>query len=149
MKKASFRNCAGIIRASTLRRNIYLVQHKPFNQPTSFYLWWASLMGYLLLWVILNLLHANQNLPSQRIQTSLRHLQDVLKRSRRLTTKPNVVKTSGKRCLIYDVLKTPYLHRLEDVQFATSWRHLIYSVLRTSDLRRLEDVRFTSSWRRL
>ena len=57
---------------------------------------------------------------TQRTQTSLRRLQDVLKRSRRLTTKPDVVKTSGKRRLIYDVLKTSYLRRLEDVQFTTS-----------------------------
>ena len=37
---------------------------------------------------------------SQRTQTSLRRLQDVLKRPRRLTTKSDVVKTSGKRRLI-------------------------------------------------
>ena len=36
---------------------------------------------------------------SQRTQTSLRRLQDVLKRSQRLTTKPDVVRTSGKRLL--------------------------------------------------
>ena len=73
--------------------------------------------------------------------------QDVLKRSRHLTTKPDVVKTSTKRRQIYDVLKTSYLHRLEDVQFTTSWRRLIYDVLRTSDLRCLEDVRFATPWR--
>ena len=43
---------------------------------------------------------------SQWTQTSLRNLQDVLKRSRGLMTKPDVVKTSGRRRLIYDVLKT-------------------------------------------
>ena len=80
---------------------------------------------------------------TQRAQTSLRLLQDVLKRSRRLMTKPNIVKTSGKRRLIYDALKTSYLRGLEEVQCTTSWRRLIYNVLRTSDLRRLEDVRFT------
>ena len=57
---------------------------------------------------------------TQRTQTSLRRLQEVLKRSRRLTTKPDVVKTSGKRRLIYDVLKTSYLRRLKDVQFMMS-----------------------------
>ena len=57
---------------------------------------------------------------SQRTQTSLRRLQDVLKRSRRLATKQDVVTTSGKRRRIYDVLKTSDLRRLEDVQFRTS-----------------------------
>ena len=57
---------------------------------------------------------------TQPTQTSLRRLQDVLKRSRRLTTKQDVVTTSGKRRLIYDVLKTSDLRRLEDVQFTTS-----------------------------
>ena len=74
-------------------------------------------------------------------------LQDVLKMSRRLTTKQDVVTTSGKRLIIYDVLKTYDLRHLDDVQFRTSWRCLIYDILRTSDLRRLEDVRFTLSWR--
>ena len=60
------------------------------------------------------------NKLSQRTQTSLRRLQDVLKRSRRLTTKQDVVTTSGKRRLIYDNLKTSDLRRLEDVEFATS-----------------------------
>ena len=57
---------------------------------------------------------------TQRTQTSLRRLQDVLKRSRRLATKQDVVKTSGKRYLIYDVLKTSYFRCLEDVLFTTS-----------------------------
>ena len=83
----------------------------------------------------------------QRKQKSLRRLQDVLKMSRRLTTKQDVVTTSGKRRSIYDVLKTCDLRHLDDVQFRTSWRCLIYDILRTSDLRRLEDVRFTLSWR--
>ena len=87
--------------------------------------------------------------PTQPTQTSLRRLQDVLKRSRRLTTKQDVVTTSGKRCRIYDVLKTSDLRRLEDVQFATSGKRLIYNVFRTSDLRCLEDVQFTTSWKRL
>ena len=69
---------------------------------------------------------------TQRTQTSLRRLQDVLKRSRRLTTKADVAKKSGKRCLIYDVLNTSYLSCLEDV--------LIYDVMKTSYLQRLEDV---------
>ena len=43
---------------------------------------------------------------SQRTQTSLRCLQDVLKRSERLTTKPDVVwLTTSWRRFIYDVLK--------------------------------------------
>ena len=57
---------------------------------------------------------------TQRTQTSLRRLQDVLKRSRRLATKQDVVTTSGKRRRIYDVLKTSDLRHLEDVQFRTS-----------------------------
>ena len=81
-------------------------------------------------------------------QKSLRRLQDVLKMSRRLTTKQDVATTSGKRRSIYDVLKTCDLRHLDDVQFRTSWRCLIYDILRTSDLRCLEDVRFTLSWRR-
>ena len=60
------------------------------------------------------------NKLSQRTQTSLRRLQDVLKRSRRLTTKQDVITTSGKRRLIYDDLKTSDLRRLEDVEFTTS-----------------------------
>ena len=94
---------------------------------------------------------------SQRTHTSLRRIQDVLKRSLRLTTKSDVVKLSGKRRLIYDILKTSYLRRLKDVQFTTSWRRLLYVVLKTSNLRRLEDVNlrrhadvwFKTSWRRL
>ena len=39
-------------------------------------------------------------IPPQQTQTSLRRLQDVLKRSRRVTTKQDVVTTSGKRLLI-------------------------------------------------
>ena len=85
---------------------------------------------------------------SKRTQTSLRRLQDFLKRLRRLTTKQEVIMTSGKRRRIYDVLKTSDLRRLEDVQFTTSWRRLIYDVLRTAGFRRFEDVRFASSWRR-
>ena len=54
-------------------------------------------------------------LITQRTQRSLRRLQDVLKMSRRLTTKPDFVKTSGERRLIYDVLKTSYLRHLEGV----------------------------------
>ena len=80
---------------------------------------------------------------SQRTQTSLRRLQDVWKRSRRLTTKPDVFRTSGRWRRIYDVLKTSDLRHLEDVWFTTSWRRLIYDVLKTSDLRRLEHVGFT------
>ena len=46
---------------------------------------------------------------------------DVFKMSSgRLTTKPDVVRTSGKRRLIYDVLKTSYLRRPKDVQLTTS-----------------------------
>ena len=86
---------------------------------------------------------------SQLAQTSLRRLQDVLKRSRRLTTKQDVVTTAGKRRQIYDVLKTSDLRRLEDVQFTTSWRRLISVILKKSNLRRLEDVWFITSWKRL
>ena len=50
----------------------------------------------------------------QLTQMSLRRLQDVLKRSRRLTTKQDVVATSEKRHRIYDVLKTSDLCRIED-----------------------------------
>ena len=64
-------------------------------------------------------------------------------------TKPDVVTTSCRECQIYDVLKTLELRSLEEVEFATSWRHLIYDVLKTSDSPRLEDVRFTTSSRRL
>ena len=94
---------------------------------------------------------------AQPTQTSLRRLQDVLKRSRRLTTKQDVFMTSGRRRRIYDVLKTPNLRRLESVKFTTSWRRLIYNVFRTSGLwcpedvwlRHLEDAQFATSWKRL
>ena len=99
---------------------------------------------------------------SQRTQTSLRRLQDVLKRSRRLTTKQDVVTTSWRedttfttswrftiswRRPNYVVLKTSHLHCLEDIQFRTSWRRLIYDVLWTSNISHLKDARFTSSWK--
>ena len=41
--------------------------------------------------------------------------QDVLKRSRRVTTKQDFVTTSEKRRRIYDVFKTSDLQRLEDI----------------------------------
>ena len=82
---------------------------------------------------------------SQQTQTSLRRLQDVLKRSRRLTTKPDVVKTSGRGRFVYDVLKTSDLRLLEDIWFAVSWGRLFYDILKTSDLRRPEDVYRTTS----
>ena len=94
---------------------------------------------------------------SQPAQTSLRRLQDVLKRSRRLTTKQDVVSTSGNdvqfrtswRRLIYVTLKTSNLQRLENVWFRTSWKRPIYVVLKTSYLRRLEDVcKMTSVYQR-
>ena len=87
-------------------------------------------------------------ITTQWTQTYLKRLQDVLKRSRHLTTKSDVVKKSGKRRLIKDVLKIFYLRCLEDVWFTTSWRRLIYNVLKTSVKRRLEDVSCTTSWRR-
>ena len=71
-----------------------------------------------------------------------------LKRSQHLVTKQDLVTTSGKRLRIYNVLKTPDLRHLEDVQFTTSWRRLIYDVFRTSGLWCPEDVWFTLSWRR-
>ena len=86
---------------------------------------------------------------SQPTQASLTRLQDVLIKSRRLTTKQDVVTTSGKWRRIYDVLKTSGLRLLEDVQFTMSWRRLIYVVLKTSNLQRLEDVWFTTSSGRL
>ena len=52
---------------------------------------------------------------TQQTQTSLRRLQDASERSQRLTTKQDVVTTSGKRRRIYDVLKTSDLRHLEDV----------------------------------
>ena len=93
----------------------------------------------------------------QRIQTSLRRLQDISKRSRRLRTKEDVVTTSGKRRRIYDVLKTSDLRhfetsnlgRLQNVWFITSPGRLVYDVLKTSDLRRFEDVCAATSQRRL
>ena len=100
---------------------------------------------------------------SQQTQTSLKRLQDVLKRWRRLTTKSDVLTTSGRGRLICDVLKTSDsrrlgdvgLRRLEDVLFTTSWKRLIYDILKTSvyvllktsDVRCLEDVCFIMSWR--
>ena len=69
-----------------------------------------------------------------------------LKKVACLMTKQDVVRTSGKRRRIYDVLKTSDLRHLEDVQFTTSWRCLIYDVFRTSDLQRPIDVWFTSFW---
>ena len=47
------------------------------------------------------------------------------------------------RHLIYAILKTSDLPRLEDVWFTTSWRCLIYDVLKTSDLQHVEDIAFT------
>ena len=69
---------------------------------------------------------------SQQTQTSLRRLQDVLKRSRCLTTKPDVIMTSYRRRLIYDVLKTPDLRRLEDVCKTTSLQQRRSNVCITS-----------------
>ena len=86
------------------------------------------------------LVHFLEYLLFQSTQTSLRRLQDVLKSSRRLTTKQDVVMTSGKRRQIYDVLKTSNFWRFENVWFKTSSGCLIYDVLKTSDLRPLEDV---------
>ena len=111
---------------------------------------------------------------TQRTQVSLGGLQDIWKRSWRLTNKPDVFTMSGRRSRICEVLKTSDLRRLEDVRFITSWRRLfydvwfttsrrcwiyialkiifttslrrmVYDVLRTYDLRRLEDAGFTSS----
>ena len=87
--------------------------------------------------------------PTQLTQTSLKRLQDVLKRSRHLTIKQDVITTSGKKRRIYNVLKMSDLCRLEVVQFMTSWKRLIYDVLKTSNLRWREDVQFATSWRRV
>ena len=75
--------------------------------------------------------------PTQLTQTSLKRLQDVLKRSRHLTIKQDVITTSGKRRRIYNVLKMSDLCRLLG--------RPIYDVLKTSNLRRFEDVQFTLS----
>ena len=91
------------------------------------------------------LLKTNFKTLTQPTQTSLRCLQDVLKRSRCITTKQDVVMTSGKRCQIYDVLKTSDLRRLENNHFTMSWRRLIYDVFPMSGLRRPEDVWFMLS----
>ena len=104
--------------------------------------------GSYSMWNFLKWIRKGVESTTQWTQMSLGCIQDILKRSRRLTAKPDVVKTSGKRRLIYNFLKTSYLRRLKDVQFTTSRRHLIYDVLRTSDLQRLEDVSFTLSWGR-
>ena len=90
-----------------------------------------------------------QSFHTQRTQTSVRRLQDVLKRSRRLTTKPDVVTTSYRRLLNYDILKMSDLCRLENVRFTTFWRCPIYVVLKTAHLRRLVDVWLMTSWRHL
>ena len=74
-------------------------------------------------------------------------LQDVLKKSRRLMTKQDVLTTPGKRRRIYDVLKKSNLRCLEDVQFRTFPIRLIYDVLRTSG--QIYDVLKTSNLRRL
>ena len=55
-----------------------------------------------------------------------------------------LIMTSWRR-LIYDVLKTSDLRRLQDVRFSTFWRRLIYDVLKTSDLRLLDDLYKTTS----
>ena len=126
---------------------------KSLSRPSEHKLW---LKSYI--WVAVHLCKHSKSLSRkiivlfniiQRTRTTLRRLQGVLKRSQRLMTKPDVVKTSGKRCLIYDVLKTSYLRHLEDIQFTTSWRRLIYDVFKMSNLGRLEDVWFTISWRHL
>ena len=78
---------------------------------------------------------------------SLRRLKDVWKRSRQLTTKPDLITTSGRKRPIYGVLKTSDLRRLEDARFTTSWKRLISDVLKTSDLWRHEDAGFMSCWR--
>ena len=67
-----------------------------------------------------NQIYMSQLSTPQLTQTSLRRLQDALKRSRRLTNKQDVVTTSGKGRRIYDVLKTSDLRRHEDVQFTKS-----------------------------
>ena len=59
--------------------------------------------------------------------------------SQRFTTKSDVVTTSGRRRLIYDVWKTSDQRRLEDVRFTTSLRRLSYVVLNTPNIRHFED----------
>ena len=73
---------------------------------------WCGLKTYLTQWT----------------QTSLRRLQNLFKRSRRLT--------------IHDVWR----RTRQDVRFTTSWRRRIYVVLKMPSLRGLENVWFTTSW---
>ena len=104
---------------------------------------WVFLVVYFTVSIV------NNTESSQRTQTFLRRLQDVLKRSWRLTTNQDIVTTSGKRHRIYDVLKTSDLRCPEDVWFASSWRCQIWDVVKTPDLQRLQVVWFKTSWRRL
>ena len=56
---------------------------------------------------------------TQWTQTPPRRLQDAIKGSRRLKSKQDVVTTPYRRCLIYDVFKTPDLRHPEDVRPTT------------------------------
>ena len=132
--------CSGAIRFLTLKISV---------ASSWSFLWWMlthlSLTNNSSKLKFVLLLKANFKTLTQPTQTSLRCLQDVLKRSRCITTKQDIVTTSGKRCQIYDVLKTSDLWRLPNVWLTTSWRRLIYVVLKTSYLQRLESVWFTTS----
>ena len=77
---------------------------------------------------------------SSRFRRRRRHrrLQDVLKKSQHLTTKPDVVVTMfGRRRQIYNIWKTSNLQRLEHIWLKTSLRCLTYDVLKTSVKQRL------------
>ena len=54
---------------------------------------------------------------TQGTQTCLRRLPDVIKRSRRLTTRAIVITISGRKHQIYDVLETLQLRRFFNAQF--------------------------------
>ena len=80
----------------------------------------GNLISYYLSGLQFLIWKKNVLIVTQPKKTSLRRLQDVLKRSRRLTTKQDVVTTPGKRRRIYNVLKTSGLRCLENVPFAAS-----------------------------
>ena len=65
----------------------------------------------------------NINKISQQTQASLRLLQDIVKRSRRLMIKPDILSTSQSKCQIYDVMKSPIKRRLCSNVLVISLQH--------------------------
>ena len=100
------------------------------NVRTKLYMYFLHFLPLLKV----NTLTSKHLSATQWTQTSLRRFQDFWKS---FMTKPDVATAPGRRCRIYDVLKTSDLGSLEEVWF--------YDVLKTSDLRRLEDVCKTMS----